>query len=322
VIKSATHLASSLSALAIASAIAAIHAQPAAAQTATNLQCNGCVNSREIQNGSIRAADLAPGLAFGRTVLVQSNGATNAANCNRLRNALAQIDDASIGNPVLVKLERGTYNCGSTPLAMKPFVTIEGAGRSFTRIIGNTASDQGVVTGANEAALRRLSVEHAAIGSGLAVAINTAGRRVSLTDAAIKVDSATAGNMFGILAPGGFLDLTNVSVHTNNPGRGGIAINATSGARLNMMNVWARNLSNAGNPVALLLFDSSATSHGGLFNSNIFGLLGVGNSVFELVGGTVLGGRGVAAGFTGSFTCVGVAKEVAGTLTLRAADCS
>jgi hypothetical protein len=322
VIKSATHLASSLSALAIAGAMASIHAQPAAAQTATNLQCNGCVNSREVQNGSIRAADLAPGLAFGRTVLVQSNGATNVANCNRLRNALAQIDDASIGNPVLVKLERGTYNCGSTPLAMKPFVTIEGAGRSFSRIIGNTASDEGVVAGANEAALRHLSVEHAANGSGLAVGINTLGRRVSLTDVAIKVDSATAGNMFGILAPGGFLDLTNVSVQTNNPGRGGQGINATSGAKLNMMNVWVRNFSGAGNPAALQLFDSSATGHGVLFSSNFFGLLGAGNSVFELVGGTVIGGRGVATGFTGSFTCVGIAKEVAGALNLRAADCS
>jgi hypothetical protein len=128
--------------------------------------------------------------------------------------------------------------------------------------------------------------------------------------------------MFGILAPGGFLDLTNVSVHTNNPGRAGQGIDASSGAKLNMMNVWIHSFSGAGNPAALQLFDSSATGHGVLFSSNVFGLLGAGNSVFELVGGTVIGGRGVATGFTGSFTCVGVAKEAAGNLTLRAADCS
>lgn len=311
-----------LSAAAIASAIIATQAPPAAAQTATRLNCDGCINTTQIRDGGIRAQDLAPGVLVGRTVLVRANGASAAANCNRLRNALTQIDDANAENPVLVKLERGTYNCGSTPLAMKPFVTIEGAGRGFTRIVGNTASDQGVLTGANDAALRNLSVEHLANGSGLAIAINTLGRRVSLTDVSIKIDSATAGNMFGIFAPGGLLDLTNVSVHTNNPGRGGIGINAMSGAKLNMMNVWIRNFSGAGNPVALQLLDSSATSHGGLFNSNIFGVLGAGNSVFELVGGAVLGGRGVAAGFTGSFTCVGVAKEVAGALNLRAADCS
>jgi hypothetical protein len=187
-IKSTTSLTSSLSALAIAGAMAAIHPQPAAAQTASNVVCDGCVHSSDIRDGSIRAEDLAPNVLFGRTVLVRSNGPSAAANCNRLRNALAQIDDASIENPVLVKLVRGNYNCGSTPVAMKPFVTIEGAGRSFTKIIGNTSSDQGVVAGANEAALRHLSVEHAANGSGLAVGINTAGRRVSLTDVAIKVD--------------------------------------------------------------------------------------------------------------------------------------
>jgi hypothetical protein len=170
-IKSTAGLTSSLSALALAGAIAAIHAQPAAAQTATNLQCDGCVNSRNIRDGGVRAQDLAPGVLFGRTVLVRSDGASNAANCNRLRNALAQIDDARVKSPVLVKLERGTYSCGSTPLAMKPFVTIEGAGRSFTRIVGNTAgSEQGVITGANEAALRHLTVQHAANGSGTAIA--------------------------------------------------------------------------------------------------------------------------------------------------------
>ncbi|MPZ56024.1 MAG: hypothetical protein GEU91_05875 [Rhizobiales bacterium] len=320
-IKSKTSLASSLSALAIAGAIAAIHAQPAAAQTATNLQCDGCVNSRDIQNGSIRAADLVPGLAFGRTVLVQSNGANNTANCNRLRNALAQIDDASVKNPVLVKLERGTYNCGSTPLAMKPFVTIEGAGRSFTRIFGNTAAfDQGVITGANESALRHLTVEHAASGSGTAIAINSLGRRVSLTDVAIKIDSATANSVFGILAPGGVLGLTNVSVQTNNPGGGGQGISAASGAKLDMMNVWVHNFSGAGNPAALVLSDSSATGFGILFSSNTFGLLGVGNSVFELVGGTLIGGAVGAGGFTGSFSCVGIADGA--DFTARAADCS
>jgi hypothetical protein len=55
---------------------------------------------------------------------------------------------------------------------------------------------------------------------------------VNLTDIAIKIDSATANSVFGILAPGGFLDLTNVSVQTNNPSGGGQGINASSGAKL------------------------------------------------------------------------------------------
>jgi hypothetical protein len=257
---------------------------------------------------------------FGRTVLVRSNGPNSAANCNKLRNALAQIDDASVENPVLVKLERGTYNCRSTPLALKPFVTVEGAGRSFTKIIGNVDGyDQGVVTGANEAALRHLTVQHAANGSDIAIAINTLGRRMSLTDVAIKIDSATANVVFGISASGGFLGLTNVSVNTNNPGGGGQGISAESGAKLDMMNVWIRNFAGAGNPAAMQLNDSSVTALGILFSSNASGVLGYGNSVFELVGGTMIGGRAAGGGFTGSFTCVGIANEA---FAARAADCS
>jgi hypothetical protein len=110
-----------------------------------------------------------------------------------------------------------------------------------------------------------------------------------------------------------------VSVQTNNPGGGGQGINASSGAKLNMMNVWVHNFSGAGNPAALQLNDSSATGFGILFSSNTFGLLGVGNSVFELVGGTATGGRGISS-FTGSFTCVGIADGA--DFTARAADCS
>jgi len=299
--------------------ITAIHAQPAVAQTATGLNCNGCITTTQIRDGAIRAPDLASNALFGRTVLVRSNGPRPGANCRTLRKALAQIDDASVSNPVLVKLERGDYNCGSTPLAMKPFVTIEGAGRSFSRIIGNVAGlDLGVVTGANEAALRHLTVEHAANGSGQVVAINTLGRRVSLTDIAIKLSTATASSGFGILANGGVLDLTNVSIQTSNSDGGSQGILGTLGAGLNMRNVWIHNSGTAGNPAALELRDtSSVTGFGILFSSNFFGVLGRDNSVFELVGGAVIGGRGAVG--SPSFTCVGIAKA---GFTARAADCS
>jgi hypothetical protein len=300
--------------------ITAIHAQPAIAQTATRLNCNGCITTTQIRDGAIRAPDLASNALFGRTVHVRSNGPRPGANCRTLRKALAQIDDASVSNPVLVKLERGDYNCGSTPLAMKPFVTIEGAGRSFSRIIGNVAGlDLGVVTGANETALRHLTVEHVANGSGIAVTINTGGRRMNLTHVAIKLSSASVNQGYGIVADGGVLDLTSVSVQTNASAGQSQGILGTSGVKLNMMNVWIHNQSgNVGNPAALELRDtSSVTGHGVLFSSNVFAMLGRDNSVFELVGGTVIGGRGAAG--SPSFTCVGIAKA---GFTARAADCS
>jgi hypothetical protein len=318
-IQSRLGLASFFSALAIAGALAVIHARPAAAQTASNVICDGCVHSGDIRDGTIRTQDLAPSVLFGRTILVPYAGSA-VANCDGLLNALAQVDDASVENPVLIKLARGNYLCGTTPIAMKPFVTIEGAGRSFSRIIGNAAGfDQGVVTGANEAALRHLTVEHSASGSGTAIAVNTLGRRMSLTDVAIKLDSETVNQGYGVYAAGGILDLTNLSVRTSASNGQSQGIHAESGARLNMMNVWIHNQSGAfGNPAALELRDtSSATGYGILFSSNFFGLLGRDNSVFELVDGTVIGGRGAAG--TPSFTCVGIADA---DFTARATDCT
>jgi hypothetical protein len=264
------------------------------------------------------AAQAAP---FGRTVLVRSNGDSAGANCNRLRSALDAIVDAGISNSVLVKLERGAYNCKAIPVVLKRFVTIEGAGRGYTLIVGDTEGfEQGVVVGANEAALRHLTVEHAANGPGVAIAVNTSGRRMSLTDVAIKLDSATVNQAYGILADGGMLELTDVSIQTAASGGQSQGILGQSGAALDLMNVRVLNQSGAfGNPAALELDDSSATGFGVFFSSNFFGLLGRGNSFFELVDGTVIGGRGVGADFTGSFSCTGIADE---NFAPREPDCS
>jgi hypothetical protein len=70
-----------------------IYSQPAAAQTARNVICNGCVNSKDIRDKDIKAQDLAPGVVFGRTVLVRSNAGSDAANCDKLRAALAKVAD-------------------------------------------------------------------------------------------------------------------------------------------------------------------------------------------------------------------------------------
>jgi hypothetical protein len=318
-ITSTPRVISSLLAVAIAGALTTIHARPAAAQSATDVVCDGCVQSRDIKDRTIRSEDLADSVLFGRTVFVPFAG-NATANCDALREALAQINDASAKNPVLVKLDRGNYQCGSTPLAMRPFVTIEGAGLSFSRIIGDVdGSDIGVITGANEAGLRRLTVEHAGTEASVAIVVNTLGRRMTLTDVAIKLDSEAVIFSLGIYAGGGILDLTNVSVRTHAPNAQSTGILGESGVRLNMMDVWVHNQSgNIGNPAALELRDtSSVTGYGVLFSSNVFGLLGRDNSFFELFGGSVIGGRGSTG--TPSFTCVGVAKE---DFTARAANCT
>ena len=330
----------SLSVLVVTGTMAVFPIPPVAAQTARNLDCAGCVSSRDIKNngiksrdikngqvkradlakgavtgakvkdGSLTADDLAADVLFGRTVVVRANGASALANCDTLRNALANITDAGPENPVVVKLERGTYDCGATSLALVPFVAIEGAGRNATTITGDVNSfDAGVITGASEAALRQLAVEHRASVSQVAIAISTGGSDMSMSDVAVKVDSTTANQVFGILAKGGSLDLSNVSVRTKAAAGQSQGIRGEAGAELSMINTWVHNQSGAvGNPAALELRDSSATGFGVLFSSNFFGLLGRGNSFFELMDGTVIGGRG-AGNFTGAFICIAIADE-------------
>ena len=258
-------------------------------------------------------------MRFGRTIFVPADGVDATANCELLREALAEVDGVA-AEPVRIKLDRGTYDCGSLAVAMKGFVTIEGAGRNFSMITGNVADfAQGIVNGADDAALRHLTVENRAESSGTAIVIHTGGRRMTLSDVAIKIDSATANSVFGILASGGSLELTNVSVRTSASAGQSQGIRGESGAELNMMAVWVHNQSGAvGNPAALELRDtSSATGFGVLFSSNFFGLLGRDDSVFELVDGTVIGSRGAAG--SPSFTCVGIADQ---DFNARAADCS
>ena len=50
-----------LPALAIAAAMALFIAQPATAQTAGNVKCNGCVNSRDVKNNGIKSKDIKDG---------------------------------------------------------------------------------------------------------------------------------------------------------------------------------------------------------------------------------------------------------------------
>lgn len=50
-----------LPALVIASAMAAFIALPAAAQTAGNVKCNGCVSSRDVKNNGIKSKDIKDG---------------------------------------------------------------------------------------------------------------------------------------------------------------------------------------------------------------------------------------------------------------------
>lgn len=91
---------------------------------------------------------------YSNTVLV-SPLATPAKSGNALRRAVHGISVGEGEDPVLVLVEPGTYNLGSTPIVMPDDVSLLGSGRDLTVIrcacgsLGNTTTDAGatLVTG-------------------------------------------------------------------------------------------------------------------------------------------------------------------------------
>ena len=156
---------------------------------ALDLGCPGCVNSTDIENGTIAFADIGqngclPGQVtkwngaqwscsnlYARTVIVSPVG-SDAQNGNALLAALAGITGPSSSSPWLLKIEPGRYDLGSQSLAMVEWVDIEGSGEWVTTITasGSSSSDTGTVVGADNAELRFLTVKNTG-GSDHAIAV-------------------------------------------------------------------------------------------------------------------------------------------------------
>jgi hypothetical protein len=94
-----------------------------------------------------------------RTVLVSPVPGNPVASGGALLNALAGIPSPSATDRWLLKIEPGIYDVGSTPLAMRPWVDIEGAGIGVTTIRGSRPWPPATVQGADNAELRLLTVE-------------------------------------------------------------------------------------------------------------------------------------------------------------------
>ena len=81
----------------------------------------------------------------------------------RLLEALAGITSASEANPYVLKLEPGIYDLGTSPLAMRPYVDLEGSGEGVTRVRGSGVAatpDLGTVVGADHTEVRALTIEN------------------------------------------------------------------------------------------------------------------------------------------------------------------
>ncbi|MCX8061202.1 MAG: hypothetical protein N3D16_01330 [Anaerolineales bacterium] len=108
---------------------------------------------------------------YTRTVIVSPIG-TEYDNGQALLDALGSIRSTSPSNPWLLKIEPGVYNLGTATLQMKEFVDIEGSGEGVTIITASGSTEPaGTVRGANNAALRFLTVQNSGENS-YAIAID------------------------------------------------------------------------------------------------------------------------------------------------------
>jgi hypothetical protein len=149
---------------------------------------NGSLTGKDVRNRSLTRADLAPGvlragpagrqgpagpegpagergpagpdLAGATHVRVRGDRAP-AENGEALRAALASITDASAARPYVIQLAPGVYELGGTTLAMKPDVSITGAGAAATHITGDQGhmrTEEALVLGADRTVLRDVMV--------------------------------------------------------------------------------------------------------------------------------------------------------------------
>ena len=97
-----------------------------------------------------------------KTIVVSPVG-TAEENGAALLAALDGIADNNFSNRYLIKIKPGTYDIGATPLAMKNYVDIEGAGQSTTVIQGqceSAANDTGLVLGSSYSEMRHLTLRN------------------------------------------------------------------------------------------------------------------------------------------------------------------
>ena len=151
---------------------------------------------------------IAAGKKAKRTVLV-SPKSTAAESGTALLHALSKITDASVAMPYLIIIEPGIYDIGSSALQMKSYVDIQGSGENVTKITGTIDTlDSGVVTGANNAEIRFLTIENTG-GGEYAIGFYTNMANALMTHITSKASGAT--NNYGVRIYDSSPIMTNVT---------------------------------------------------------------------------------------------------------------
>jgi hypothetical protein len=228
-----------------------------------------------------------------RTVLASPVPGDPVASGTALRNALAGISSPSATNRWLLKIEPGIFDVGGTPLAMRPYVDIEGSGIEATTIRGNgdASSDLGKATilGADNTELRLLTVQATgptSTSSAIAMAnYNGASPRVYRVKFVAQALVAWGMRNFNA-AP--LIEECEVSV----------AATATGGYAYGMVFGGYPPASRRSSILRSKVAVWGATHNYGVYMSNALSLASIRDSRFDLTGGSTTQGL-YATGYTG-----------------------
>ena len=146
----------------------------------------------------------AQGRRFQNTIVVNPVVGNPVRSGNNLLLALTRAAGASATAPVLIRVEAGVYDVQGTPVAMLPFVDIEGSGRGVTTITGLVPAGA-VVDGAADATLREVTVEQRGGGS----VIRNLGDRFAMHRVTAL---GTAGASAGVVNGGASVDVSALTV--------------------------------------------------------------------------------------------------------------
>lgn len=271
---------------------------------------NGSISGEKIVDGSIGFDDLASDAVYGKTIIV-TPGADTTANCDALRAAFENITDNSVFNPYLIYAEPGTYDCGTTPVTMKPYVSLMGAGPASTLIFGAVDSNDqtGLLITADNTAVRSLYARNYHETSRSYAIVVDNDDSVELAHLALFADAVT-DRAVALLVRFGDVSITNVIAEQGPEAPNSFAIQLwTSTARMN--NVVAQS-QNDTNDVAMIVGETSVIATGSKFSASAGSITAEFNSDVRFVSSELQGGVSELSGsdirciasFTESFSPV------------------
>ena len=173
-----------------------------------NKLANAAVSTAKIQTGAVTGSRLADGavsaakLGLANTIYVEAAGPAETDNCNALLDALSAASGATAADPVVIVLGPGTYDCGSNPVTLIPFVELRGTSRRTTFVIGSPDGSNTSLTGlirmASNSAVRDLTVRRNGSDSFQAGISANAASDIEITDVVSEGFNSVGGFSYGL----------------------------------------------------------------------------------------------------------------------------